>query len=211
MTVSAIKQVCLCWGLLILLLKNNLPLYHSHKLYVKLRIAGSLAAIVLVASAFTPVNWKLSRSSVNFEIKHAGLIVNGSFAGTQADISFAPASLAQSTIVASVETATIDTGITLRNKHLRKEQYLHVDKYAQIVMRSTKIEKTSNNTYLGNFDLTIKKTTKNIQVPFTFTENGPVGEFKGEFKINRLDYGVGDSNWLMDNEVAIFIQINVTR
>jgi polyisoprenoid-binding protein YceI len=78
-------------------------------------------------------------------------------------------------------------------------------------MRSTKIEKKDSKAYLGNFNLTIKETTKNIQVPFNFIEKGPGGEFKGEFKINRLDYKIGESSWLMDNEVIISIQLNVTR
>ena len=186
-------------------------MFRLHQIFWKLRLAGSLAAIILLLAAFVPVDWKLSSSAVTFKIKHAGLVVNGSLAGTQIDIYFDPAYLAQSSIVASLEAATIETGIALRNKHLRKELYLHVEKYPRIKMRSTKIEKTGNNTYLGYFDLTIKETTKNIQVPFTFTENANGGDFKGEFTINRLDYKVGESNWLMDNQVTISIQINVTR
>jgi polyisoprenoid-binding protein YceI len=183
----------------------------SHQIFLKVRVAGSLAAIILLLAAFVPANWNLSSSAITFKIKHAGLVVNGSLAGTQTDINFDPANPAQSSIVASLETSTIETGIALRNRHLRKEQYLHIDKYPRITMRSTKIEKTGTNTYLGNFDLTIKETTNNIQLPFTFTEKRPGGEFKGEFTINRLDYKVGESNWLMDNEVMISIQLNVTR
>jgi polyisoprenoid-binding protein YceI len=167
--------------------------------------------IILALAAFAPGNWKLSSSAVTFKIKHAGLVVNGSLAGTQADINFDPVNPAQSSIVASLETGTIETGIALRNKHLRKEQYLYVDKYPRITVRSTKIEKTGTQTYLGYFDLTIKETTKNIQVPFNFTEKANGGDFKGEFKINRLDYKVGESSWLMDNEVIVSIQLNVTR
>jgi polyisoprenoid-binding protein YceI len=192
-------------------LKNNLLLSATDQIFRKVRIAGTLAAIMVLLAAFAPVNWRLSNSAITFKIKHAGLVVNGSLAGTQTEINFDPANPAQSTIVASLETSTVETGIALRNKHLRKEQYLHVDKYPRITMRSTKIEKTGSNSYIGHFDLEIKETTKNIQVPFTFTANTSGGEFKGAFKINRLDYGVGESNWLMDNEVVVSIQLNVTR
>ncbi|QHT71784.1 YceI family protein [Rhodocytophaga rosea] len=171
----------------------------------------SIAAILLVLTAFIRVNWKLKHSTVTFKIKHAGLLVNGSLASTQANINFDPANLAQSTIVASVETNTIETGIALRNKHLRKEQYLHVDKFPRITMRSTRMEKTGSQDYLAYFDLTIKGTTKNIQVPFRFVENACGGDFKAEFSLNRLDYKVRESSWLMDNEVQVFIQLNVTR
>jgi polyisoprenoid-binding protein YceI len=210
-TGSATKQVCLWLDLPMHHSKNNLLLSTLYQIFRKLRVAISLGVVILSLAAFTPVNWKLSSSAVTFKIKHAGLVVNGSLAGTQTDINFDPANPTQSSIVASLESATIETGIALRNKHLRKEQYLHVDKYPRITMRSTKIEKTGSNSYLGHFDLEIKETTKNIQVPFTFTEKGPGGEFRGEFKINRLDYKVGEANWLMDNEALISIQLNVTR
>jgi polyisoprenoid-binding protein YceI len=192
-------------------LKNNPLLSTPYQIFMKLRVAGSLAAIILLLAAFIPASWKLNSSNITFKIKNAGVTVNGSLTGTMADIRFDPANPAQSSIVASLEAGTIETGIALRNKHLRKEQYFHVDKYPQITMRSTKIEKKDSNAYLGNFNLTIKETTKNIQVPFNFIEKGPGGEFKGEFKINRLDYKIGESSWLMDNEVIISIQLNVTR
>lgn len=180
---------------------------HSHK-YIR---HISTAAALLLLTAFAPANWQLNRSSVTFKIKNAGLTVNGSLGGTLADIRFDPATPAQSSIVASLETATIETGIGLRDKHLRKELYFHSDKYPQITVRSTEIEKTGTQTYLGYFDLTIKGTTKNIQVPFTFAENASGGDFKGAFKINRLDYKVGESSWLMDNEIVVSIQLNVNR
>jgi polyisoprenoid-binding protein YceI len=182
-------------------------LYHSPN-YIRYI---PLAAVLLLLTAFVPANWQLNRSSVTFRIKNAGIPVNGSLGGTQADIHFDPANPAQSSIVASLETSTIETGIGLRDKHLQKALYFHTDKYPQITVRSTKIEKTGTQTYLGYFDLTIKETTKNIQVPFTFTENAGGGDFGAEFKINRLDYKVGESSWLMDNEVAVSIQLNVTR
>jgi polyisoprenoid-binding protein YceI len=96
------------------------------------------------------------------------------------------------TITASLDAATVDTGIGLRNKHLRKEEYFHVEKLPHITMRSTRIEKKDTNTYDGYFDLTIKGTTKNIKMPFTFVRNGNVGEFNGELQLNRLDYQLGN-------------------
>jgi len=194
-------------------LKNSIPLFTFHYLPMKQRIIIGLTGILLALPAFTlaPSHWKLGNAAVTFRIKHAGLTVNGSLSGAETAIEFDAANPAQSTIVASVAAATIESGIALRNKHLRKEQYLHVDKYPRITMRSLKIEKTVNDSYTGDFALTIKEITKKIKVPFTFTEKGDSGEIKGEFSINRLDYGVGESNWLMDNEVVISIQLNVTR
>jgi len=41
-----------------------------------------------------------------------------------------------------------------------------------------------------------------IDVPFTFTEKGNTRAFKGSFKLNRLDFGVGDSSLILADEAT---------
>jgi len=46
-------------------------------------------------------------------------------------------------------------------------------------------------------------------MPFTYTAKGDLGDFNGSFKINRLDYGVGDSSLTLSNEVTISIDAEI--
>lgn len=167
--------------------------------------------LLFLTSSFTGISWKHQDSSINFEIKNAGLIVKGTFSGIQTTIDFDADSPEKGTIKATLEATTVDTGIGLRDKHLRKKEYFFVDKYAQIIMKSTKIEKTGNNSYTGYFDLTMKGITKNIKMPFTFIETENKGQFKGEFMLNRKDYNLGSSSWIMASDVKISIQVNVIK
>jgi polyisoprenoid-binding protein YceI len=153
-------------------------------------------------------NWQPVSSSIGFNLKMLGVTVEGKFKGLSATIKFDPANLATSSVVATVDAATIDTDNSLRNRHLReKEDFFEVAKYPKITMKSTKIEK-SGNSYVGYFDLTIKKVTKNIKVPFTFIETAEKGVFSGIVTVNRRDWALGGGTLGMANEVTINLVVN---
>jgi polyisoprenoid-binding protein YceI len=59
--------------------------------------------------------------------------------------------------------------------------------------------------------VTIKGKTKMISVPFTFTESNAKGTFKGSFTINRLDFGVGESSFVMGDDVSVKLTLNTTK
>ena len=61
-----------------------------------------------------------SGSTVKFKIKNLGVTVTGSLSGLKGKASFDPANLGQSSIESTVDVGTINTGIDLRDDHLKK-------------------------------------------------------------------------------------------
>lgn len=163
------------------------------------------------SSAWAQTRWTPVSATVSFKIKNAGLNVDGHFTGLIGTVLFDPEHLAQSSIEASIDAASISTGIELRNNHLKKEEYLNVAKYPKITMKSVSFEKQADGTYKGHFKLILKGVTKEVVIPFTYTVTGDKAVFKGSFTMNRLDYGVGGKSITMADELTIFIQLNVTR
>jgi polyisoprenoid-binding protein YceI len=171
-------------------------------------------AILLILSsfAFTYITKQtVTKSAVTFQIKNLGINVGGSFSGLKADINFDPAHLDSSTIEASVQSNTINTDNESRDKHLKSEDYFDVDKYPEIKMKSVSIKHNGGRNYTGIFNLTIKDKTNQVQVPFTYTENGSDGEFKGTFKLKRTDYGVGGKSMVMSNDVTVSIDVSTSK
>lgn len=169
---------------------------------------------LLFFSVMAQTEWKLATgSTVTFVIKNAGIKVDGKLEGLQATIKFDSQNLATSSIEASVETQTINTDNKTRDGHLRKEDYFDVAKYPKITIQSVSFSKDGNNgnTYKGKFKLTIKGVTKEIEIPFSFSENGNSATFKGSFTINRLDYKVGGNSWVMADNVIISFKILVLK
>lgn len=161
-----------------------------------------------IAQPQVPVN---ANSRVLFKIKNFGINVNGSFSGLQGKIVFDPASPATAAMDVSVDANTVNTGNNTRDNHLRKDEYFDVKNYPRIQFVSTRIEATSKpGAYLARGRLTIKKITKDVVIPFTATGTASGYFLKGEFKINRRDFGVGGNNTISDN-LLVCLEVNTRR
>jgi polyisoprenoid-binding protein YceI len=166
--------------------------------------------IFSVTSAFTQSKQTVNKASVTYQVKNMGFTTSGFFSGLSGDIKFDKAHLATSSIEASVETKTINSDDEARDAHLRKEDFFDVDHYPKMTIKSVSFKQKGGNNFTGLFDLTIKGKTRQVEVPFTYVQNGTAGVFKGNFKINRLDFGVGESSMVLSNEVSINVTIETT-
>ena len=148
-------------------------------------------------------------AGVTFEIKHSwGAPAHGSFDGFFGSIVFDPHDLSRASIRASIDAQSVNTGLKIRDDILRNSEYFNTDRFPKISISSTKIEKSiKKNEYFGYFGLTIKNTTKNIKIPFTFEQMNTKGIFRSTFIINRLDFKIGRKSILLDNTASILITI----
>lgn len=152
-------------------------------------------------------NWiaDADKAKITFTLDGPFGEVHGSFSGLTSDFQFDEKDLAKSSITASVDANTVNSGVGLRNTHLRnEEQWLNTEKYPRILFKSTKIEKTSSG-YSASGTLTLKNISGPIIIPFTFSSSGNAGLFKGQFSIKRDDYNLGKKG----GSVGEIIQINI--
>lgn len=95
----------------------------------------------------------------------------------------------------TVDVNSINTGVEMRDKHLRSADFFDVPKFPSMKFGSTSIKK-SGKIYKLNGNLTIKDVVR--PVVFDVVMNGPVkgkngGDiygFSAKTTINRFDYGV---------------------
>jgi polyisoprenoid-binding protein YceI len=161
--------------------------------------------ISIISAACANTFAQAVRSSITFEIKNLGITTGGTIGGLSAKVHFNPANLASSTLEASVDVSTINTDNSGRDEHLRSDDFFDVARYPKISLKSVSFKHKSGNNYTGTFTLTIKDKSKQIEIPFTFLDKGNTVEFKGTFKINRLDYGVGSSSMVLSDDVTVNI------
>lgn len=167
--------------------------------------------VIITTTAFTFVKTTITRSAITFKIKNMGIGTGGSVSGLQADVNFNPADPSSSTIEASVDAVSINTDNSSRDEHLRSEDYFDAARYPKITLKSVSFKHNSGNNYTGQFNLTIKGKTKQVEIPFTYTQTGNAAAFKGSVKLNRLDYGVGSSSMILANEVTVNIEAGVVN
>lgn len=148
-------------------------------------------------------------SSISFKIKNAGITVDGSFKGFQGTVNFNPDDLASSKFDVSVDASTINTDNKTRDNHLKEDEYFGVEKHPKISMKSSKIEKISEGKYKATFDLTLKGKTKSVSLPFSYSKTSTGYKLNGSFDINRRDYGVGGSSWILSDDVKVIVNLEV--
>jgi polyisoprenoid-binding protein YceI len=162
------------------------------------------AGLSCVAQEYKPTD---AGSTVQFEIKNFGFNTKGSLSGLDGKIVFDPQHAAAASFDVSIDAATINTDNSMRDDHLKKESYFDVEKYPRIRFLSTGVTGPDKN---GRFTLsgklTIKATTKDISFPFLMTPLGDDLIFKGDFSLNRRDFGVGGSSTL-SNDLKVSLTV----
>lgn len=155
--------------------------------------------------------WTVSSSKITFKIKNAGFMVDGDISGLKAKINFDAAKSYSNSIETTVDAKSITTHSGARDRHIHKPDFFDVEKYTIITLSSSTFAKQADGTYKGYFKLTIKNVTKDVVIPFAFTEKDDKANFKGTFTINRLDYGVGENSMILSNNATITLDVNVVK
>lgn len=149
-------------------------------------------------------------SSVNFTIKNFGLNVTGSFSGLEGKITFDPANAASASFNVSVSASTVNTGNSSRDKHLLKGDYFDASNHPKITFVSTKVT-ANGGSYTIEGLLTIKGVTKKISFPFSASPGSNGFRFTGQFRLNRRDFSVGGSSWVLSNELTVSLNVSATK
>lgn len=179
----------------------------------------SFVFTLLSVLSFAQTEWAVDpmHSSVNFNIKHMGIsFVQGRFDTFKGRVTAGGANLDNAVFEFGVEVNSINTGVEMRDKHLKSADFFDVDNYPAMSFHSTSITKDKNN-YIVKGTLKIKETVKEISVPVTFggvTKNQQGKEvmgFQTKFTVNRLDYGIKydptGAGVAKDVEVSLYFEL----
>jgi len=165
-----------------------------------------------------------SHSQIGFSARHAMVTkVRGQFKEFSGSGSFDAENPSNSTLQVTIQAASIDTGNTDRDGHLRGNDFFSMDEFPVITFNSTAFKKAEQDSYLVTGDLTIKGIVKSVVIDLetTGTAVDPYGNvrvgFEGKTTINRKDWGV---NWnaaleaggvLVSEKVTLEFEISAIR
>ncbi len=157
----------------------------------------------------------LTHSEVAFTVRHLVTKVRGRFNDYAATIRMDTANPEASSVEFRVKAASIDTANADRDTHLRSADFFDVEKFPEIVFRSTAIRPSTQRGDDGDeevYDVTgnleMHGVTKEITLPVTYlgTARDPWGNDKAGFetttKINRKDF---DMVWNVALDAGGFI------
>ncbi len=167
-----------------------------------------LSSVCVLAQVYTPLS---ASSRVSFKIKNFGTAVEGTMSGLKGTIRFDVSNISTTVFDVTLDANTIDTGINMRDNHLRKKDYFDVATYPSIRFVSTKVLATNAGEAKVTGTLTIKKTSKEITFPFKYTQLNGLPQFTAEFTVNRRDFNVGGSSMTMSDDVKIVLNVSTLK
>lgn len=149
-----------------------------------------------------------TNNAVKFKIKNLGIWISGVFGEYSGAIVFSPENLSASKFSVQIKTSSINTGIELRDDHLKKEEYFDEKNYPTISFVSTKVTLSNKKGTLYMFGkLNVKGKEMDLSFPFSALPQENGYRFQGQFKINRRDLGVGGSSVTMSDEVTVLLDV----
>lgn len=138
-----------------------------------------------------------AHSAITFKIRHLTISnVKGSFDDFAGTFTFDPAAPATASVEAVIQVASISTGDTKRDDHLRNPDFFDVEKFPTMTFKSTGLTMTSASEGTLKGDLTMHGVTRpvTLAVVFNGTIKDPWGNDKAGFsatgKLDRTEFGL---------------------
>jgi polyisoprenoid-binding protein YceI len=173
------------------------------------------------ASSSAPTTaWKLdpAHSAAEFKVKHMMISnVKGKFTGLSGVLIEHPTDSTLSSIEASVDVPTVNTGDPQRDGHLKSPDFFDVEKFPTMTFKSTSVKPKGEAEYEVTGNLTLHGVTK----PVTFAVEGPSAPGKDPWgntrvglsattKINRKDFGLAWNSALETGGVLVGEDVSIT-
>jgi polyisoprenoid-binding protein YceI len=182
------------------------PVGSASEVVVEPSQAASEAAVVAKA---TP--WKLEKGGrLGFSADYSGEAIKGSFGRWDAKIVFDPEDLAGSSIRATIDLASVESGDSQRDDMLRSDSFFGVGSNPSAQYVSTSIRETGEGRYVANGTLTLHGQRKPVALRFSLKIDGDKATASGSAMLQRLTFGVGEVEWSATDQLkdAVGVDFN---
>lgn len=165
-----------------------------------------------------------AHSEVGFVARHLiGSKVRGRFTKFDGTIVIADP-IERSSVEAQAETTSIETGVQMRDDHLRTNDFLDAPNFPTLSLKSTGLTQVSDTEWKLTADLTIRGVTKSVEFDVEYHGSGggmqpgsEVFALSASTEIDRRDFGVSFSGVLeggaivVGNKVKLELEVEAGR
>jgi polyisoprenoid-binding protein YceI len=188
----------------------------------RLTLVTCILALVAPLAMAQTSTWKSdpAHSEVDFSIKHMSVSnVHGRFGNVAASIVLNEADITRSTVTATIDVGTVDTGVDARNTHLKSNAFFDIAKFPAAEFTSTSVARNGSNlTVTGNLTLhgVTKPVVLEVEGPSTQVlgmDHKPHSGFTATTTVSRSSFGIG-TNFpaaMVGDEVKLTIELEVVK
>jgi polyisoprenoid-binding protein YceI len=192
-----------------------------------------IAVLLDMAAIFSPalhaqaVSWRIDplHSSAQFSVRHMMIsTVRGQFGGVTGTMTYDPKNPAASSVAATIDCATVNTGTPTRDANLKTAEFFDVKRYPVMTFRSRKVVVTGPGNLRVTGDLTINAITRQVVLevdgptaPIRDIEGREKIGVSGQAKISRKEFGIlynpimETGGVVVSDEVTIDLEIELIR
>jgi polyisoprenoid-binding protein YceI len=185
-------------------------------------ITGILAlAAPMAVAQYSTWTSDPNHSEVDFNIRHGGVSnVHGRFGNVNATLVYNEADVTKSTVTATIDVSTVNTGVAARDTDLASEKFFEIVKFPTAAFTSTNVAKNGSKlTVSGN--LTVHGVTKpvvlDVDGPSTPVEGARDHKahsgFTATTTISRTAFGIGTGlpTTLIGDDVKLTIELEIIK
>ncbi|MDQ1453600.1 MAG: hypothetical protein QOK38_3466 [Acidobacteriaceae bacterium] len=181
-------------------------------------LAGALALGTVTLAHAQSSTWKIdpAHSAAEFTVRHMGLSnVHGRFGGVTGQITLDPTDLSKSSVKATIDTTTVDTGVAPRDTDLKSPNFFEVAKYPTMTFVSKSVTKNGDG-YTVAGDLTMHGVIKQVILAMDSpSKELAMGKqtrrgFDATTSIHRQDFGLNWGGALKSGDAMIGDDVKVT-
>lgn len=165
--------------------------------------------------------WHLDppHSAAQFAVRHMGLsTVRGTFTKVNGEVQYSAADPSKSSLGVTIDTASVDTRVEMRDNDVRSPHFLDAAKYPTITFKSKRVEAAGAGKLKVTGDLTIHGVTKEVVLdvdgPTPVMKDPRGNEHMGASattKINRQDFGMSYMSGMIGDDVTIVIDVEMVK
>lgn len=187
----------------------------------KLTVIALAAAILLPAQALADkyvIDTEDSHAFIQFRIQHLGYSwLTGRFNTFSGNFDYDESNPDKASVQVEIDIASIDSNHAERDKHLRGDDFLDVDKYPKAKFESTSFSENGDGTAVLKGNLTLHGVTRPVTIDVEHIGHGddPWGGyrrgFEGTTRIALADYGVKYNLGPKSREVELILSVEGVR
>ena len=178
-------------------------------------------ALLAVSTCARADTWQIDpmHTLAQFSVRHMGIsTVRGAFTKVSGSVQYDPADPSKTVIDVTIDAASVDTHVSMRDNDLRGSNYFDVAKYPTLTFKSRRVEPAGNGKLKVTGDLTIHGVTKEV----TLDVDGPSEPMKdprgnmhmgasATTTISRKEFGVTGGAMMVGDEIPITIDVEMMK
>lgn len=189
-----------------------------NKTLVKPIIAAALLVPSLTPAAEYVIDTKDAHAFVHFRIQHLGYSwLLGRFDDFSGSFTYDESEPANASVEVVIDTASVNSGHAERDKHLRGDDFLHVDQFPKARFVSTAFQENGDGTAVLKGKLTLHGVTKPITIDVKHIGHGPDPwggyrrGFEGTTTLTLADFNIDYDLGPASRQVEMFLSVEGIR